>query len=87
VRAAPELLPHLPRYFGERIRRVVADSTPDERGWLTLTLHFETFVEARTRLLGLGRAVEVLEPTALRLSIVDFASQIAAFYQDEPTVI
>lgn len=87
VRIAPELVPYLTRYFGERVRRIVAESMPDEQGWLTLPLHFETFVEARTRLLGLGRAVEVLEPTALRLSIIDFASQIVAFYQDEPTAI
>ncbi len=35
---------------------------------------------ARERILGFGRAVEVLEPQALRKSIVDFATQIVTFY-------
>ncbi|MGZ9223435.1 MAG: WCX domain-containing protein [Anaerolineales bacterium] len=38
---------------------------------------------ARTRLLGLGRAVEVLEPEALRRSLVDFAEQIVGFYKNK----
>ena len=35
---------------------------------------------ARERILGFGRAVEVLEPQPLRKSIVDFATQIVTFY-------
>ena len=51
---------------------------PDAEGWLTLSLPFETFEAAR--ILGLGRAVEVLEPLPLRQSVVNFAAQIVAFY-------
>jgi uncharacterized radical SAM superfamily protein len=36
---------------------------------------------ARDRLLGFGRAVEVLEPEPLRLSMVDYARQIVALYE------
>ena len=43
-------------------------------------LPFESFNTARSRLLGLGRAVEVLEPETLRKSIIDFARQIVDFY-------
>ena len=47
---------------------------------MRLDLPFESFVAARTRLLGLGRAVEVLEPEALRRSLIDFAAQVMDFY-------
>jgi hypothetical protein len=35
---------------------------------------------ARDRLLGFGRAIEVLAPEPLRLSLVDFARQIVDLY-------
>jgi hypothetical protein len=55
--------------------------TPDADGWVTLDLPFESFIAARTRLLGLGRAVEVLEPETMRRSLIDFAEQIVGFYK------
>jgi hypothetical protein len=48
---------------------------------VTLELPFDSFVAARSRLLGLGRAVEVLEPETLRKSLIDFAEQTVGFYQ------
>jgi predicted DNA-binding transcriptional regulator YafY len=82
VRVAPALVPFLPQYFGERIRdRTAQAGPPDDQGWITLTLPFETLQAARERILGLGSAVEVLEPQALRRSVVDFAAQIVAFYE------
>ena len=48
---------------------------------MTLDLPFESFIVARSHLLGLGRAVEVLEPETLRRSLVDFAEQIVGFYK------
>jgi predicted DNA-binding transcriptional regulator YafY len=81
VRVAPELMPELPRFFGDPIRETIAEATPpDDAGWITLTLPFESIYTARTQLLGLGRAVEVLAPAALRKSLVDYASQIVGFY-------
>jgi predicted DNA-binding transcriptional regulator YafY len=56
---------------------------PDEQGWRRLELKFESFEEARSQLLAYGRAVEVLEPQALRLSLVDFAQQIVNFYRSQ----
>jgi predicted DNA-binding transcriptional regulator YafY len=56
---------------------------PDAQGWVALELPFESFVAARSRLLGLGRAVEVLEPETLRKSLVDFAGQIVDFYKEQ----
>jgi predicted DNA-binding transcriptional regulator YafY len=82
VRVAPALVPILPQYFGDRIRDAIAQAgPPDDEGWITLTLSFETLPAARERILGLGSAVEVLEPQALRRSVVDFATEIVAFYE------
>jgi predicted DNA-binding transcriptional regulator YafY len=81
ARVSPGLAPYLPLVFGDPIREATAQAgLPDAEGWLTLTLPFETFEAARMRILGLGRAVEVLEPLALRKSVVDFAAQIVDFY-------
>jgi len=81
ARVAPEMVPHLPLVFGEPIREAIARAGPaDGEGWITLTLPFEIFEAARMRILGLGRAVEVLEPLPLRMSVVDFAKQIVALY-------
>ncbi|HEY3473037.1 MAG TPA: WYL domain-containing protein [Anaerolineales bacterium] len=82
VRVAPEALSVIAESVGDRTR-VQLDTypVPDQNGWVTLDLPFESFVAARTRLLGLGRAVEVLEPEPLRKSLIDFAEQIVAFYK------
>ena len=81
ARVAPELVPHLPGMFGESFRQVIARAAaPGEDGWLTLVLPFETFEAARSRILALGRAVEVLEPEALRCSVIDFARQTLSVY-------
>jgi predicted DNA-binding transcriptional regulator YafY len=81
VRASPAVLPTLQYYLEERSRHSLQpQSAPDADGWVTLDLPFDSFVTARTRLLGLGRAVEVLAPETLRKSLVDFAGQIVGFY-------
>lgn len=83
VRVAPEALPMLAEYMGDRARGHLAQQhVPDADGWVTLDLPFESFITARTRLLGLGRAVEVLEPESLRTSLIDFAEQIVGFYKN-----
>ncbi len=84
VRISPEALPLLAGYVGERAHpQLVRSPLPEEVGWVTLTLPFESFIEARTRLLGLGRAVEVLEPELLRKSLIDFGEQIVGFYKQQ----
>jgi predicted DNA-binding transcriptional regulator YafY len=81
VRVAPEALPMLAEYVGERARGGLSQRpAPDQDGWVTLDLPFESFVVARSHLLGLGRAVEILEPETLRRSLIDFAEQIVGFY-------
>ena len=81
ARVSPALVPYLPRYFGDLIRETVAQAgPPDAEGWITLTLPFETVFAARERILGFGKAVEVLEPESLRRSVIDFATQILGLY-------
>lgn len=81
VRVAPSLIPYLPQFFGQHIQATIRDAEPpDAEGWITLILPFENLEDARDRILAFGRAVQVLEPQALRESVLDFATQIVALY-------
>jgi predicted DNA-binding transcriptional regulator YafY len=55
----------------------------EKSGWQTRTLTFENLEAARTRILGYGGAIEVLDPPALRQSVQDFALQIHQLYTPE----
>jgi predicted DNA-binding transcriptional regulator YafY len=81
VRVAPSMLSALPLHLGESVRAQVArEGMPDGEGWTTVRVAFETFYDARARILGLGGAAEVLEPRALRNSVSDFAAQVVDRY-------
>jgi predicted DNA-binding transcriptional regulator YafY len=81
VRVAPTLIPELPRYFGSSIHTKIAQAGPaDEDGWIMCELSFPSFQAARDRILGFGRGIEVLEPHALRRSVLDYAEQILDLY-------
>jgi predicted DNA-binding transcriptional regulator YafY len=81
VRVAPDFVAWLPYHFGAQIRDQIAGAgPPDVEGWITLTLPFETLEDARERILGFGRALEVLSPQALRNSVLDYATQILSLY-------
>ena len=75
--------------LAERLAWLLKENQPDllntppgleRQGWKRMSLNFESFESARTRLLGFGGAVEVLEPLALRYSLADYARQIGAVY-------
>ncbi|MBU1746174.1 MAG: WYL domain-containing protein, partial [Chloroflexi bacterium] len=81
VRVSPQFIPWLPIYFGDPIHEQLDRAeAADAEGWLWLTLPFESLEDAREHILGLGGAVEVVAPQALRSSIQDFAEQIVALY-------
>ncbi|MCP4416613.1 MAG: YafY family transcriptional regulator [Chloroflexi bacterium] len=81
VRIAPDLIPSLTHHFGSQVQQLIAlASPPDDAGWVTITLPFERLEDARARILGFGRAIEVLEPETLRRSVLDFAHQIVSLY-------
>ena len=82
LRFSRNIISELPFIFGEGITTLIEQARPpDAEGWLTLKLSFESFETARTRVLGLGTDVEVLEPPELRTSIIQFATGIMAFYE------
>jgi len=81
LRISPNLIPHLHHTFGQQIVPKIGAATPDAAGWITLELTFSSFFAARERILGLGNGVKVAEPAALRLSVLDFATQIVALYE------
>ena len=67
--------------ISRHLSRYVTDA-----GWVdqnqnrTVQLNFINLPEARSQLLALGGAVKILNPEPLRLSVQDFALQIAARY-------
>jgi predicted DNA-binding transcriptional regulator YafY len=80
--------------LAERLPSLLQDNQPDilntppsasDEGWQRMNLHFESFEDARTRLLGFGGAVEVLTPLALRKSIADYAHQVQNLYAFDET--
>lgn len=83
VRIDPVQAGYLRAVFGARIDTALAEAVPpDAEGWRTLILTFASLEEARGYILSFGRAAEVIAPEALRLSVIDFAAQITAFYEE-----
>jgi predicted DNA-binding transcriptional regulator YafY len=80
IRVAPNLIPILAEFMGDQIQDSIDEPPSDSEGWKKYILRFESFEAARSRILSFGRAMEVLEPQALRKSIHDFANQIVDFY-------
>jgi predicted DNA-binding transcriptional regulator YafY len=80
LRLAPHFVSIAPYYLGAEVRVSIDQATPDEQGRVTIGVMFESLEDARARCLSLGYAIEVLEPAALRRSIVDFADQIRKVY-------
>jgi hypothetical protein len=77
----PELATQMLLHFKESIRdAIIRASKPDAAGWVTSTLIFDTFEDARENILAFGIAIEVLDPEPLRLSVIDYAKQIVGFY-------
>jgi len=84
VRVAQHFVPMLPRIYGESVRAALNDAPEaDEDGWTTVTLTFDSFEAARSSVLGLGTAAEVLEPEELRTAVLEMASGVVDFYQRE----
>ena len=81
VRIAARLIPLLHKVIPVCADPPDAPTLPDAEGRVTLTLAFENLEDARNQLLGLGGAVEVLEPEMLRRSIVDLATQMLSVYE------
>ena len=81
VLVSEEFAPELPRYLpGGRHREIVRIESQMMSGQVGLQIYFESLWDARSVLLGMGGAVEVLEPLALRATLADYARQISQRY-------
>lgn len=84
LRIAPTLLTKLHLYLGESVKYIVqADNQTESKDWKKVTIFYDHFFSARESILNFGNAAEILEPEALRLSVIDFAQQIINYYRDE----
>lgn len=81
LRVSPELTPFLQFTFSEGTYTPLDQAgLADADGWLTVTCTFDSFEAARTRVLGLGTEVEVIEPAELRAGVSELAASVARFY-------
>ncbi len=81
ARIDPELVQYLVYILGDQVQENLKNAQPpDNEGWITVELTFESFEVARGHILSCGRAIEILEPQALRDSVIDYAEQIISFY-------
>ncbi|NDJ78596.1 MAG: WYL domain-containing protein, partial [Chloroflexi bacterium] len=63
--------------------RVDAADPPDEDGWITLDMCFESLEVAASCVLGMGYGVEVLDPPDVRQRVVAELRKMATHYGDE----
>jgi predicted DNA-binding transcriptional regulator YafY len=82
LRVRKDALRYVQDALGER-RGVFPLPAAETDEWVEIGARFSYFEEARRSLLALGGAVEVLRPQALRVSMADFARQIAERYQGD----
>ena len=76
----PDLVPTLSFILGEGVRPLIEQAKPDADGWRILDYTFERVEEARMFVLGMGASAEVIAPEELRLSVLNFATEIIAHY-------
>jgi predicted DNA-binding transcriptional regulator YafY len=82
IKVKDNLLRSLPYYLGEGVKFKLCDADPrNEQEWRNVTIWFDNMFQAREKLLSMGGAAEVLEPEALKLSVIDYANQIIGLYQ------
>jgi predicted DNA-binding transcriptional regulator YafY len=80
LRVFDDAVPYLPWFLGSKIKEVLEKSPVDEEGRKIIEISYPSMYIARDRILALGRAVEVLEPLPLRMSVADYGVQIADLY-------
>lgn len=80
IRFATDFLPVIVMVFGERINQQIRQAVPDAAGRLTITILFESFEVACSRMLSLGARAEVIAPPELRVAIHRAAATMAEFY-------
>lgn len=79
IRTHPDTLSWIRYIF--KYAHIEQTSQPDETGWITLNIQFETEEEACQYIIGLGTHAEVITPQSLRERIIQRAQEVLTFYQ------
>ena len=81
ARIKPQLIPYLNYIMGNHVNtRELEKKSPENDGWISVELRFESFEMARGYLLNCGSALEIIEPEALKESVIDYAKQVVSIY-------
>lgn len=83
LRIKESMFDSMVRYVPDFVQDIVCKEGDDEAGWIILNMDFGTHERARSVVLGLGGAAEVLEPRALRNSVADYAAQVLKRYRQD----
>lgn len=87
VSASPRFVATLPDIFGARAHTLIERAGPaDARGWIQLTLTFDSFEVALGRVAGFGTSIEVLEPVELRDALLRLARDLVTFYGGDAAI-
>jgi predicted DNA-binding transcriptional regulator YafY len=80
VRVEPDAIPEVVSILGQGVATRLEQTDKDRSSAAYLSLTYDSLDHARSRLLGLGTLLEVIEPIELRESIIDSASRIVSMY-------
>lgn len=79
ARITDKMIPWLPLFSSWRHEQI-NENEKEFPGWKTFRIYFDNQNQARTQILGLGSAIEVIKPESLRKSIIDYAKIISNLY-------
>jgi predicted DNA-binding transcriptional regulator YafY len=79
LRVSPLAVPGLVQAFGDGLYQVL-EAAAEENGRLSFSLTFASEEAACQQLLGLGTAVEIIEPISLRQKILEISRDLSVLY-------
>lgn len=79
ARITEDMVPWLPLLASLHYEQI-NDRERELTGWRLVRIYFDNINQARTQILGLGNAIEVIKPESLRESIKDYAKLINNLY-------
>lgn len=82
MRVSSKAADMLPFVLDESIQITLDSAQIDSAGWRLLSYIFERHDEARMFALGMGPLIEVLEPEALRIEVLQFAEETVNYYSN-----
>jgi predicted DNA-binding transcriptional regulator YafY len=81
LHASPQLMAALPQIYGDSAEALLKRAgPPDDDGWMTLTMVFDSMESALGRIVSFGALAEVLDPPDLRARVIALAQELVTFY-------